>query len=139
MNIIETVDDLVRYVEETDWVTFAELHRAMPSLREKPSVEWAWSSGEKKLGYMWCGGEPGIKIIEQALSEQRLCIAGASVMTYLIDGMTMSNRRGGIDKKWIPVCFRPADKGMTVGSSPFLLDREQAIKHRPRRRRPGTK
>jgi hypothetical protein len=139
IDVIKTVDDLVRYVDQGGWVSLAELHNHMPALSEEPMVEWVMGvvkEGSKDERIIWAGGRPGIHLIRQALDEQRLCIAMGNKLSYFADGMAL------IDAAWLPVMLCPAAHGIlskgAFGGHPWLFDRKQ-IEDLQRKERQATR
>jgi fermentation-respiration switch protein FrsA (DUF1100 family) len=131
---ILTVDDLVRYVEGRDWVTFAELDGLMPALSEGPIVQWVRSPPEGKKGrdlLIWVGGQAGLNLNIKALNDRRLCVAPANLLVYLADGKMLRGVKG---IRWVPLCLRPARFGVEVDGLAYLLDRAHAPKKRQRGR-----
>jgi hypothetical protein len=106
---------IVLYVEERDYVTFAELQRNLGEYRD---LTGPWAVEACPNGILWAGMSEEFQQAFRKLREQeRIKIESVGPLCYLIDGMLPSipvAKRGPRDKvkgyanpHWIPVCLRP--------------------------------
>jgi hypothetical protein len=106
---------IVTYVEERDYVTFAELQRDLGEYRDLAG-DWAleiWPNG-----ILWAGmSEEFQQAFRKLVEQERIKTEPAAPLCYLMDGMVprfpiakrvpRDKAKGYAKPYWIPVCLRP--------------------------------
>lgn len=104
-------EQVLAYIKETDYVTFAELQRRFPEFRDG---DFSLSARENHI--LWVNmTEDAVNAITQLREEGLIVATPSQMLTYLIDGMTLTfplakGARAYKKPHWAPVVWRPSER-----------------------------
>jgi len=127
LTLEEMKEDLLRYVEEYDWVSIAELKRRYGD-QANGDYLWVTDSDDNMVFYAGLSRQM-LSALWDLLGEKKVHLHPASFLTYLVDGgvlvfpLVRNPPRGGYKKlHWLPICLRPGAKCALRNCPSRLID-----------------